>query len=385
MARRVVVVGSGVAGFSTALALRQALPPDDDVVVVSRSRELVFQPALVWVPLGLRRKEEISFAVDAILAERRIGFVHTPVVRISVEARTLETLDAGPEPWDALVLCSGARADHDAVPGLGPLRGHSQCITTWEHAERARTAYERLLERPGPVVVGAVQGSSLFAPAYEVVLAAALDLRRRGLHRQAPITFVTPEPFLGHLGVGGLPAARRFLEAQFADLGIDVVLGAHVERVESGVVHVSAPRPRTLPFRWSLLLPPQRGADFLRGCPLVDGHGFVRVDDALRARADASVWAAGMSVAVEARDGGWELAFPRGGHPSEEMAARVAENVARDARGEPLVHADLRAVALEGVLGTAPGEPTAGPFDWLVPSPESYWARRALARWFGRG
>lgn len=382
MARRVVVVGSGVAGFSTALALRKTLPDGDDVLVVSRSRTLVFQPALLWVPLGLRQKEEISLPVDARLAERRVGFVHTPVVDLSVETRTLETLH-GPQSWDVLVLCTGAVADFAAVPGLGPLRGHTQCITTWEHAERARVAYERLLERPGPVVIGAVQGSSLYAPAYEIALAAALDLRRRGLHRQAPITFVTPEPFLGHLGVGGVPAARAFLEAQFAALGVDVVLGAHVDAVEPGVVHLGGPRPRTLPFRWSMLLPPQRGAEFLRPGPLVDEHGFVRVDDALRARADGSVWAAGMAVAVEPPEG-WELAFPRGGHPSEEMAARVAENVARSARDEPLVRADLRAVALEGVGGLAPGEPSAArPFEWLVPSPESYWARRAMARWFG--
>ena len=62
------------------------------------------------------------------------------------------------------------------------------------------------------MVVGAVQGASCFGPAYEYALTAVTDLRRRKIRDRAPMTFVTSEPYIGHLGLGGVGDTKSLLE-----------------------------------------------------------------------------------------------------------------------------------------------------------------------------
>jgi hypothetical protein len=54
--------------------------------------------------------------------------------------------------------------------------------------------------------VGAVQGASCFGPAYEFACIMDTDLKKRGLRDKCPITFVTPEPYIG----GNLNRFNRF-------------------------------------------------------------------------------------------------------------------------------------------------------------------------------
>ena len=55
-------------------------------------------------------------------------------------------------------------------------------------------------------------GRAASGPAYEFVFELDHLLRRRGPRHRVPITFVTPEPFLGHMGNGGAGTIRRLLE-----------------------------------------------------------------------------------------------------------------------------------------------------------------------------
>lgn len=57
---------------------------------------------------------------------------------------------------------------------------------------------------PGPIVIGAVQGASCFGPAYEFALILDNDLRKRRIRNKVPMTFVTSELYIGHMGLGGV-------------------------------------------------------------------------------------------------------------------------------------------------------------------------------------
>src|SRR5690606_13771900 len=80
--------------------------------------------------------------------------------------------------YDYLVIATGPKLAFDEVPGLGP-QGHTHSVCTTPHAEDAAKAYEKFLENPGQVVVGAVQGASCFGPAYEFAMILDADLRKR--------------------------------------------------------------------------------------------------------------------------------------------------------------------------------------------------------------
>lgn len=103
--------------------------------------------------------------------------------------------------YDYLVITTGPKLAFDEIPGAGPEGGYTQSVCTLGHAETSCKDYQALLDEPGPVVVGAVQMASCFGPAYEYAFILDCDLRKRKIRDKVPITYVTSEPYIGHLGL----------------------------------------------------------------------------------------------------------------------------------------------------------------------------------------
>ena len=100
------------------------------------------------------------------------------------------------------------------IEGAGPHGGHTHSVCTVDHAELAHADYLALTEEPGPVIIGAFQGASCFGPAYEFAAVVDTDLRRRRIRDRVPMTFVTSEPYIGHLGLGGVGDSKGMLESE---------------------------------------------------------------------------------------------------------------------------------------------------------------------------
>ena len=96
----------------------------------------------------------------------------------------------------------------------------------------------RFVENPGPIVVGAVQGASCFGPAYEFAMILDTELRRRKIRDQVPMTFVTSEPYIGHLGLDGVGDTKGLLESEMRNRHIKWITNARVTKVEAGMMHV---------------------------------------------------------------------------------------------------------------------------------------------------
>ena len=91
--------------------------------------------------------------------------------------------------------------------------------------------WEQFCREPGPLVIGAVQGASCFGPAYEFAMMAVTDLRKRRIRDRVPITFVTSEPYIGHLGLGGVGDTKSLLESSFRDRDVKWIVNAKVDRI----------------------------------------------------------------------------------------------------------------------------------------------------------
>ena len=99
--------------------------------------------------------------------------------------------------------------------GSGPrvLRNRSARTSTQPHAWES---YQEFLENPGPIIVGAAAGASCFGPAYEFAMILDADLRKRKLRDRVPMTFVTSEPYIGHMGLGGVGDSKGLMESRTA-------------------------------------------------------------------------------------------------------------------------------------------------------------------------
>ncbi|HLG22565.1 MAG TPA: FAD/NAD(P)-binding oxidoreductase, partial [Candidatus Manganitrophaceae bacterium] len=272
---RIVIIGASIGGLPAAYECRQALGKKHGVTIVSNLDYFNFVPSNPWVAVGWRTRKEISFPLAPILQKRGIEFIHAAAERIEPEQNRVLTAK-GEVPYDYLIIATGPKLNFAAVPGLGP-SGHTQSVCTIDHAEQAWGSYQTFLKDPGPIVVGAAQGASCFGPAYEMAFIFDVDLRRKRLRRKVPIIFVTPEPYLGHMGLAGVGKSRRLMEDEFADHSITSVANAAIKEAQPGKLVLES--GQEIPFRYSMLIPPFAGVDAVAHTPkLCNPKGFVNID-----------------------------------------------------------------------------------------------------------
>lgn len=286
--------------------------------------------------------DQISFDLAPALARRKVSFAHETVVHIDHGAKVVGT-DAGAHPYDFLVVATGHRSANEAVEGLGPFDGPGHSVMSAPEAEELGRAVRRLLDAPGPVVVGAAPGASCIGPVYELAFELDHLLRRRRLRHRAPIVVVTPEPFVGHMGMGGAGGVRRLLEDALEEREITALTSAAVRRIAADGVEVEG--RGTLPSDLSMVIPPLGGVTAIAESPgLSNPKGFVPVDRHYRHVEIDDVYAVGVAVAMAPVDSGpVPVNFPKTGHMTEQMASIAAADLVARTRGSEGETAELAA------------------------------------------
>jgi len=245
--------------------------------------------------------------------------------------------------YDHLILSSGPRLAFDEIAGLGP-QGYTESICHIDHAEQACSRWQEFVKAPGPVVVGAVQGASCFGPAYEFAFIMDKDLRNRKVRDQVPMTFVTPEPFIGHLGLDGVGDSKSMLESELRQRHIDWICNAKVDRVEDGTMHViecnqqgEELQRHELPFSYSMMLPAFSGIEAVQGIEgLVNPKGFIIIDKHQSNPAYPNIWGIGVAVAIAPKKPTpVPTGVPKTGFMIESMVTATAHNIRARLDGLP--------------------------------------------------
>ena len=335
MRPRVVILGGSFGGLTTAYELRRHLGPERvQITLVSREARFTFVPSLPWVAMGTRSLAQISVPLAGPLARRGVAFARETALRIDPDRRVVVT-DRGEHPYDFLVLATGHRSANEAVAGLGPFDGPGHSLMSAPEAEELRGAVARLLSDPGPVVVGAAPGASCIGPAYEFAFELDHLLRRRRLRRLVPITFVTPEPHLGHMGMGGVGKLRQFLEGELEERDIGYRTSAAITRITAEAVEVEG--VGAIPSVLSLVIPPLAGVQAVAESEgLSNPKGFVPVDAHYRHPGLEGVYAVGVAVALPpVEETPVPVNFPKTGHMTEQMATIAARDLAARIEGRP--------------------------------------------------
>jgi len=353
----VVIIGASTGGMPAAYEIHEALGPEHRITVLNRSDTFSFVPSNPWVAVGWRTREETCFPIEPYLKKKGIDFIATAVKAIEPDDNRVVLDDGRTIDYDYLVIATGPQLAFDEVEGLGPVNGHTQSVCTIEHAEQAYGAWQTFVENPGPIVVGAVQGASCFGPAYEFAFIMDTDLRRRKIRSQAPMTFVTSEPYIGHLGLGGVGDSKGMLESELRQHDIKWITNAKVTRVEAGRMFVvehdmdgNPVKEHELPFAYSMMLPAFKGVDAVAavGENLVNPRGFVKVDEFQRNPHWHNIYSVGVCIAippVEATP--VPTGTPKTGYMIESMVTAVARNIQNAIRGyEPEHRATWNAICL---------------------------------------
>jgi sulfide:quinone oxidoreductase len=341
--KRIVILGAGTGGMPAAYEMRHKLGEGHQITVVNASDTFQFVPSNPWVAVGWRERSETTFPIRPYLERKGIAFIAQPVDQIDAAGSRLILKDGQAVPYDYLVITTGPKLAFDEIPGAGP-QGHTQSICTIDHAEHTWANYQAFLANPGPVIVGAMPGASCFGPAYEFAFILNTDLRRRKLRNKVPMTFVTSEPYVGHMGLGGVGDSKGMLESELRNNDIKWITSAKVTKVDDGTMHVTqlddqgnVLKEHQLPFTFSMMIPAFKGVDCVAQVEgLCNPRGFVFVDDHQRSPKYPNIFSAGVCIAIPPIEvTPVPTGAPKTGYMIETMVTAIVENIASDIAGEP--------------------------------------------------
>ncbi len=327
MAIKVIVIGGSFGGLTTAYTLRRQLPADRvAITLISKDERFTFVPSLTWVATGSRTLDQISFPLAGPLARKSIAYIHETVTGIDVDRKVVLT-SQGEYPYDFLVVATGHRSANEAVEGLGPFDGPGHSPMSVSETKELRGAIQKLIAEPGPIVVGAAPGASCIGPAYELTFELDYLLRQRHLRHKVPITYITPEPYLGHMGMGGAGKIRQFLEGEFEERDISYRTSSAITRITADAVEIEGVKPVSSVM--SIVIPPLAGVDVVAKTPgFSNPKGFVPVDDHYRHQSFDGVYAVGVAVAMPpVEETPVPVNFLKTGHMTEQMAEIAAGDI----------------------------------------------------------
>lgn len=339
----IVILGAGLSGSLLSYEMREHIGKDDKITVINKGTLYQFVPSNPWVAVGRRQRKDIEVDLAPVMAKNKIAFETCGASRIHPAENKITLEDGRAISYDYLVIATGPEAAFDEIEGFGPEQNTSSiCLTP--HAEKTAATVQKLIENPGPVIIGAVQGASCFGPAYEFAFILDTELKKHKIRDRMPMTFVTSEPYIGHLGLDGVGDTKGLLESELRNRHIKWITNARVKKAEPDKLTVeeisedgNIKKTQGLPFVLTMMMPAFRGVAAVRGIEgLTNPRGFVLIDEYQRNPAFPNIYAIGVCVAIA--PGSKTLiptGIPKTGFMIESMATAAAKNIGALLKGEP--------------------------------------------------
>lgn len=348
---RVIVVGAGFGGLHCAKRL-SGRPVD--VLLLDRRNYHLFTPLLYQVASSLLNASDIAFPVRKVFRRsRNVAFRMADVVGVDPARRVVRTAEGPDEPYDHLVLATGARPNFfglDAVEhraqGLNDLpsalRLRNHVLSRFEAAAVAGAAERRRLLTF--VVVGGGPTGVEYAGALAELVKLIAGFDYPTIHRsEVRIILVEGLPRL----LSAFPESlARDAQRRLERLGASVRLGTLVQSVADHEVRLSSGEvieAHTLVWAAGV-----RAASLEGGLAATRGrNGRLQVDEFLQVPGMEGVFAIGDAAAF-VQDGREVAMLSR---PAIDQGYAVADNILRAVRGRPMRPFRYRDPGIMAIVG----------------------------------
>ncbi len=339
---KIVILGAGLGGVGCAYEMKEKARKEDEVIVINDIDFYQFVPSNPWVLVGWRTRTKVTIDLKAPMKKKGINFIVDAATKLDPDNKTIHCKSGRTVEYDFLIIATGPTLAYGAIEGLGP-NAHTQSVCHIDHAEQAYVAFEEFCKNPGPIVVGAVQGASCYGPAYETAMIIDTELKRRKIRDKVKMTFVTAEPYIGHLGLDGVGDTKGLLESEMRDRHIKWITNAKVTKITAGKMYIDemattdkVKQKHELEMSYSMMLPPFKGIDALQGLDgLVNPAGFVFVNKHQYNDKYPEIYAIGVCIAIPPMGGSLlPVGVPKTGYMIESMASAATDNIARVLRGD---------------------------------------------------
>ncbi len=258
---RIVVIGAGFAGIAAVRALKRS---DAEVILIDRRNHHIFHPILYQVATAVLAPAEIAAPIRQLEAKQaNLDVMLADVVDLDLTHRTVDAVCPGigtrKVRFDFLVVATGTRLSyfgHDEfaayAPGLKNLADaetiRTKILSAFEMAEATDDENERARQMNFVLVGAGPTGVELAASIADMV-----SITLRGNFRQ-----IDPATSTITLIEGGdrvlpsfAPSLSRKAAKRLAKLGVKVVTGVKVERVDAQGVIAGGERIPSATVLWT--------------------------------------------------------------------------------------------------------------------------------------
>ena len=310
----ITVLGAGFGALSSVRALRQR-DRNARITLVAPRAELHYLPGSIWIPSGLRTREDLIVPLAPFFKRMDVQHVAADVTGLEEGGRSVLT-SAGPVANDALVIATGGRF-------IKKLPGIEHAITPCEGIAAAEQIRDRLRAMTGgTIAIGfagnpqeptAVRGG----PMFEFLFGIDTQLRREGRREPFKLVFFNPSKEPGNrLGA----KAVQHLLAEMARRNITTHLGHKMVRFEADKVVTEGGE-----FAADLILfmPGMTGNTWFDNTALVRSPGgLLQADAQCRVPGHERVYVVGDSGSFPGPD--W---MPKQAHMADLQARAAAHNL----------------------------------------------------------
>lgn len=308
----IVVVGGSFAGIKTAWDLRNRLPRQHRITLISEKKTTVFRPSFPRVVFDGVPLEQMTMDLAKNFEGTGIDFVCDRLLQVDQDEDAIVTGE-GKRRFTHLILATGARHAYEVIPGC------REFAVPWCDASRIMEAKKALLDfREGDFYGGVGTGfTPADGPAMEVLMGMDHRLRKIGSRDKARITFITDK---GKLLPPGGPTTWEYLTRLFKERGIEALLKVDLVKLDADSLYFEDGSKRE--YDLCMLVPPYRGRQELADSGLTDEKGFIPVEmNTMRAThsKNGNIYAVGDASATQA---------PKAGHIALMQAGVAAAHVA---------------------------------------------------------
>ena len=317
----ITIIGAGFGALSSVREIRQR-DANARITLIAPRAELHYLPGIIWIPSGLRTREQLVVPLANFFARMKVQHVAAEVTGLREGGRVVSTT-AGEVRNDALVIASGGRF-------IKKLPGIEHAITPCEGIAAAEKIRDRLRDMQGGIIAvgfagnpnepSAVRGG----PMFEFLFGIDEQLKREGRRDKFELVFFNPSKEPGNrLG----PKAVQHLLADMARRNIRTVLGHKMVRLESDRVFTE---DGAFAADLILFMPGMTGNLWFDQTELARSPGgLLKADAQCRVEGAQKVYVVGDSGSFPGPD--W---MPKQAHMADLQAAAAAQNVLAGLRGQ---------------------------------------------------
>lgn len=320
MGKKIVILGGGVGGLVVANKLRKALSKDNDIILIDREKNYLYQASLLWMMVGWRRKEQIQKPLS-LLERKGIRVINALVQKIDFENQRVFS-SGGEETFDYLVITLGADIFPEKIPGFSEAAHNLYDLSGVERIKESIETFHK-----GHIVI-AITSKSFRCPAAPPEAALLLYEYFRRNQKNVTIELVTPNQL--PLGVAG-PEVGNMVVSLLQSRGIRFTPLHQVSKFDPAKKEITFQEGKPLSYDLLIGIPPHGLPPVLKDIPILGESGWVKVNPRTLETDIENVYALGDVTGIPLAIG---KPLPKAGVFAHFQAETVAHNIAAEINGK---------------------------------------------------